>query len=78
VYAANLGNRKVVNDTFRRQRKLSGVNTGDDRKGTIEEASKHYKEDVKTGVSLAASGQVQGLPVYCLRDIRRIDSMTCI
>ena len=43
MYAANLGNELVVSDTFKRQFKLSGVNTGDDRKGTIEEASKVVK-----------------------------------
>ena len=40
VYAADFGNELVVNDTFKRQFKLSGADTGDDRKGTIEEASK--------------------------------------
>ena len=42
VYAACFGNRLVVNDTFKRQNQLSGVDTGDDRKGTIEEASKTH------------------------------------
>ena len=40
VYAAYMGNLSVVNDTFKRQLELSGANTGDDRKGTIYEASK--------------------------------------
>jgi hypothetical protein len=30
----------VVNDTFKRQFQLSGADTGDDRKGTVDEASK--------------------------------------
>ena len=30
----------VVNDTFKRQFQLSGAYTGDDRKGTVDEASK--------------------------------------
>jgi len=34
---------------------LSGADTGDDRKGTIEEASKCAKDDVKTEVSSATS-----------------------
>ena len=40
VYAADIRNGSVVNDTFKRQFKLSGENKGDDRKGTVEEASK--------------------------------------
>jgi hypothetical protein len=40
VYAADFGNELVVNDTFKRQCKLSGANIGDDRKGTVDEASK--------------------------------------
>jgi hypothetical protein len=40
VYAADFGNLSVVNDTFKRQLKLSGADTEDDRKGTVEEASK--------------------------------------
>ena len=36
VYAAVYGNVVVVNDTFKRQFKLSGVDIGDDRKGTID------------------------------------------
>jgi len=43
VYAAVQGNLTVVNDTFKRQRKLSGGNTGGDCKGTIDEASKLQK-----------------------------------
>jgi hypothetical protein len=77
VYAAETGNREVVNDTLKRQRKLSGVNTGGDCKGTIEEASKLQRRCQNWG-SPILSGQVQGLPVYCLRGIRRKDSTTCI
>ena len=40
VYAADFRNELVVNDTFKRQFELSGANTRDDRKGTVEEASK--------------------------------------
>ena len=40
MYAADFGNVLVVNDTFKRQFQLSGANTRDDRKGTVEEASK--------------------------------------
>ena len=32
VYAADIGNFAVVNDTFKRQLKLSGANTGDEHK----------------------------------------------
>ena len=39
---------------------------------------RNCRDDVKTGVSLTASGQMQRLPVYCLHDIRRKDSMTCL
>ena len=35
-------------------------------------------EDVKTEITHSISGQEQGQPVYCLLDIRRTDSMTCI
>ena len=35
LYAADFGNELVVNDTFKRQFKLSGADTGDDRKGTV-------------------------------------------
>ena len=40
VYAADNGNILVVNNTFKRQYQLSGADIGDDRKGTVEEASK--------------------------------------
>jgi len=40
VNAADFGNGLVVDDTFKRQYELSGTDTGDDRKGTVEEASK--------------------------------------
>jgi hypothetical protein len=40
VYAAESGNRLVVNDTFKRQCKLSGADTEDDRKETVDEALK--------------------------------------
>jgi hypothetical protein len=40
VYAADYGKVLVVNDTLKRQLKLSGEDTRDDRKGTVEEASK--------------------------------------
>ena len=40
VYAAFSGSRFVVNDTFKRQYYLSGADIRDDRKGTVEEASK--------------------------------------
>jgi hypothetical protein len=36
VHAADFGNGLVVNDAFKRQHKLSGADTGDDRKGTVE------------------------------------------
>ena len=40
MYAADFGNVLVVNDTFKRQFQLSGVDIGDDRKRTVDEASK--------------------------------------
>jgi len=39
---------------------------------------RNCRDDVKTEVSPIVSGQMQRLPVYCLRDIRRKDSMTFI
>jgi len=36
VYAADFRNGLVVNDTLKRQFELSGVDTGVDRKGTVE------------------------------------------
>ena len=77
VYAAESGNCLVVNDTFKRQRKLSGVDTGVDRKGTIEEASKTQRRCQNWSLQ-STSGRMQGSPVYCLHDIRRTDSKTCI
>ena len=64
VYAAISGSRIVVNDTFKRQFKLSGVNTRDDRKGTVEGNVETLSDGVKTEVISGTSGQVQRLPDY--------------